>query len=155
MSGLKVSDVEFCTMPVALGSYGKESFVYPVQSELIPLINEKLNPYVEQVTIRQLDLMSVASDGSLRSSTGRLAEPSLAYPPVVETDPPEESDPIESNPVESGPIESDPIASEPMESGSVQGDPVASQPPESAPIEPDPSATEAGGDAFDWGDTAD
>ena len=155
LSGLKVSDVEFCTMPVALGSYGKESFVYPVQSELIPLINEKLNPFVEQVTIKQLDLMSPNGSGGLRSSTGRLAEPSLAYPPVVETDPPEESDPIESNPVESGPIESDPIASEPMESGSVQGDPVASQPPESAPIEPDPSATEAGGDAFDWGDTAD
>ena len=161
LGGLKVDDVEFYTMPILNGSYLERgyrepsAFVYPRQNELLTLINEKLNPFVEQVTIKQLDLMSQNADGSLRSSTGRLAAPELGNPPVVETDPPVVSAPIESGPIESGPIESDPMASEPMESGPVQGDPVASQPPESAPIEPGPSATEAGGDAFDWGDTAD
>lgn len=159
LGGLKVDDVEFLTMPHALSSYGvgrqSRGFVYPLQDELLTMTNEFLNPYKEQVTIKQLDLMSPNGSGGLRSSTGRLAEPSLAYPPVVETDPPEESGPIESDPVESNPIESDPIASDPVESDPIQSDPVDSPPLESAPIEPDPSAGEAGGNAFDWGDTAD
>ena len=154
LGGLKADDVEFFTMPNRLGSYyqfGQDwAFVYPVQSQLLEMTNEYLNPYVEQVTVRQLDLMSVAADGSLRSSTGRLAAPELGQPPVRETDEPIESDPIESDPIESDPIESGPIESDPVESG-----PVDSPPPESAPIEPDPAATGAGGDAFDWGDTAD
>ncbi|MDE7170338.1 MAG: LCP family protein [Oscillospiraceae bacterium] len=149
LGGLKVSDVEFLTMPTQLGLYyqfGRDwDFVYPIQGRLLEMTNEYLNPYKEQVTIKQLDLMSVAADGSLRSSTGRLAAPELGQPPVRETDEPTESDPIESDP-----IESDPTASDPVES-----DPVESQPPASAPIEPDPSATEAGGDVFDWGDTTD
>ena len=143
VGGLRVDDVEFCTMPTALGSYGGADFVYPVQSQLLPLINEKLNPYVEQVTIRQLDLMSPTADGGLRSSTGRLAEPSLAYPPVVETDPPEESDPVESGePGESDPLESgEPSASAPLASG----EPVGSNPPESGtPTGSDPVESEPG-----------
>ncbi|MDE6260977.1 MAG: LCP family protein [Oscillospiraceae bacterium] len=145
LGGLKVSDVEFLTMPTALGAYGGRSFVYPVQSRLLEMTNEYLNPYKEQVTIKQLDLMSPTGDGGLRSSTGRLAAPELAYPPVVETD-----EPIESDPIESDPLESDPMVSDPVES-----DPVDSPPPASAPAEPDPFATEAGGDVFDWGDTTD
>lgn len=144
LGGLKVSDVEFLTMPTQLGLYyqfGRDwDFVYPIQGRLLEMTNEYLNPYKEQVTIKQLDLMSVAADGSLRSSTGRLAAPELGYPPVRETD----------EPTESGPIESDPLESDPVES-----DPVDSQPPASAPIEPDPLATDAGGDVFDWGDTTD
>ena len=149
--GLKVDDVEFCTMPNAIGSYGigkhSRSFVYPIQSELLTLINEKLNPFVEQVTIRQLDLMSPAGDGSLRSSTGRLADPSLGEVPVRETPEPEESEALESGePAESDPLESgEPVQSGPVESGRpVESDPVPtesdqtgqaqdSQPPEGGP----------------------
>lgn len=142
--GLKVDDVEFCTMPHDISSYGlgnqSRSFVYPLQSELLTLINEKLNPYVEQVTIRQLDLMSPVGDGSLRSSTGRLAAPELGFPPVAETDEPEESDPLESgepaesDPLESGqPSESDPIATDPAQTGPVEPDPAQSDPLETMP----------------------
>ena len=160
LGGLKVSDVEFLTMPTAGSSYGGRDFVYPIQSQLLEMTNEYLNPYKEQVTIKQLDLMSPTGDGGLRSSTGRLAEPSLAYPPVVETDEPDEPDPIESDPLESGPVESDPLESDPVESGSVESnplesDPVDSQLPASAPTEPEPPAPQAGEDGFDWGDTAD
>ena len=168
--GLEVDDVEFCTMPNALGSYGtgrqSRSFVYPLQSELLTLINEKLNPYVEQVTIRQLDLMSPNGSGGLRSSTGRLAEPSLAYPPVVDTPAPEESGPVESGepsasaPGTGGePSVSDPV---PAETG---GQPPESQTPD--PIETIPgwllpqgegaAAPDSGGDTagMDWGHTSD
>ena len=131
--GLKVDDVEFCTMPHGYSSYyqfGRDwDFVYPAQGELLTVINEKLNPFVEQVTIRQLDLMSPAGDGSLRSSTGRLADPGLGEVPVRETPEPEESEALESDPLESGePAESDPLESgEPMQSGPVEsGQPVES-----------------------------
>ncbi len=102
LGGLKVDDVEFCTMPNALGSYyqfGRDwSFVYPVQSQLLSMINESLNPFEEEVTIKQLDLMSVAADGSLHSSTGRLAAPELGEVPVRETEPPEEATPWRASP---------------------------------------------------------
>lgn len=172
LGGLKVDDVEFCTMPNALGSYyqfGRDwSFVYPVQSQLLSMINESLNPFEEEVTIKQLDLMSVAADGSLHSSTGRLAAPELGEVPVRETEPPEESDPVESQPAESGepsesaPAVTDPAASEPVptETGGL--------PAESQPVAPTPAPSEDvnGGqpsqvpadneeEIIDWGDTPD
>ena len=160
MGGLQVDDVEFLTMPTVLGQYGGRDFVYPVQSELLAMTNEFLNPFVEQVTIRQLDLMSVAPNGGLRSSTGRLAEPSLATPPVVNTPKPEESDPAESNPLESGePQGSAPVATEPPPSSPVDtmppaSLPVESEPPATAAVEPEPLPTQAEGeDPIDWGET--
>ncbi len=156
IGGLQVDDVEFCTMPVASGSYYQAKydtdypFVYPIQSQLLPLINEKLNPFVEQVTIRQLDLMSPVGDGSLRSSTGRLAEPSLGFPPVEETEEPEESDPLESDALESGqPVESDALESgrpeggEPLESDPLEsGQPAGSEPVESGAVPAQPDQTD-------------
>ena len=166
IGGLQVDDVEFCTMPVASGSYYQAKydtdypFVYPVQSQLLPLINEKLNPFVEQVTIRQLDLMSQAPDGSLRSSTGRLADPSVGVVQVKPTPPPEESEPVQSGgPTQSNePQGSAPAASEPLPSGAVEpppaSQPVDTPPPATAPAEPDPQPTQAGEPAGgDWGET--
>lgn len=158
IGGLQVDDVNFCTMPVASGSYYQAKydetypFVYPVQSQLLPLINESLNPFVEQVTIRQLDLMSQAPDGSLRSSTGRLADPSVGVVQVKPTPAPEQSEPLESGaPAESGqPQVSPPAASEPMPSGAVEP-----LPPASAPAEPDPQPTPAQDRPIDWGETPD
>ncbi len=166
IGGLQVDDVEFCTMPIANGSYYQAKydetypFVYPIQSQLLPLINEKLNPFVEQVTIRQLDLMSQAPDGSLRSSTGRLADPSVGVVQVKPTPPPEESEPVQSGgPTQSNePQGSAPVASEPLPSGAVEpppaSQPVDTPPPATAPAEPDPQPTQAGEPAGgDWGET--
>ena len=141
VGGLGVDDVEFCTMPffgVYQGVY--KNRVYPNQTELLKLINEKLNPFVEEVTIRELDLIRVSADGdTLSSSTGVLADPSAAIPPVRESDPPEESDPSESDPPEEGdPSETDPPeGGDPLESGPPEGsDPEESSPPgESDPVE--------------------
>lgn len=134
-------------MPYGLDSYGlgkqSRSFVYPLQSELLPLINEKLNPFVEQVTIRQLDLMSPVGDGSLRSSTGRLAAPELGFPPVAETEEPVESDPAESGqPTESDPVESgQPTDPDPAVSGPIPTDPVPTDPGTEDPAQSDPVET--------------
>lgn len=73
--GLEVDDVNFFTMPhigVYQGTY--KDRVYPNQDELLAVINEHLNPYVEEVTIDKLDLIQVSKDGNaLSSSTGVLA----------------------------------------------------------------------------------
>ncbi len=165
LGGLKVDDVEFCTMPVAGGSYYQAKydttypFVYPIQSQLLTLINESLNPFVEQVTIKQLDLMSVAPDGSLRSSTGRLADPSLGVVQVKPTPKPEPTEPAESGepaasdePQGSAPAASDPL---PVETA---GPPPASQSPgpgsttgpaADPPVDPGSAGLTGQGDASD------
>ena len=138
-------------MPILYGSYlergyrDPSTFVYPKQSELLALINESLNPFVEEVTIKQLDLMSMNADGSLRSSTGRLAAPELGSPPVRETPKPDQTAPVESDPVSTGPVDDPPEPSAPE----------GSQPPASEPPPPDPPAAETGEETADWGETPD
>ena len=74
--GLDVDSVEFVTMPLI----GYTDYVYPNQRELLELINDKLNPYTDRVTLNELDLIRVNGDGSLSSSTGVLADPKAAAP---------------------------------------------------------------------------
>lgn len=171
IGGLQVDDVEFCTMPYVGVFQGRYKYrVYPSQNELLKLINGGLNPFVEQVTIRQLDLIRVSADGdTLSSSTGRLADPSAAIPPVKDTPEPEESEPLESGaptesgqpagsePLESGqPQPSGPAATEPQPSGAVDTPPPATQPPATAAAEPEPQPTPAGEPADgNWGETSD
>lgn len=134
--GLGVDDVEFFTMP-CYGVERREALyygrVYPNQTELLRVINEKLNPFVEEVTIKELDLIRVIENGdALASSTGRLADPSAAFPPVRETEPPEESGPVESGePTESG---------EPQGGGPAESGPPEDEPPESVPPTAPPAA---------------
>lgn len=152
LGGLKVDDVEFFTMPcLGAGPQGSRYYgrVYPNQKELLGLINEKLNPFVEEVTIKQLDLIRVSKDGNtLSSSTGKLADPGAGIPPAVDTPEPTEP-PVESDPIASGPVESGAIDPDPAESGAIDS------PPPSAPAEPDPPATQGPEEPADWGDTAD
>lgn len=64
--GLKVDNVEFVTMPwLAAGNR-----VYPDQEALLELINEKLNPFVTDITLSQLDLIYFDADGNLCSTGG-------------------------------------------------------------------------------------
>ena len=141
--GLGVDDVEFFTMPFYGASNDRNARyrgrVYPNQTELLKVINEKLNPFVEEVTIKQLDLIRVSADGNtLSSSTGVLADPSAGIPPVVNT--PEPTAPTESEPPEpTPPAESEPLPTEPA----VTDPPPASDPPpETAP----PVSTDPGGE---------
>ena len=161
VGGLTVEDVTFCTMPNLYGSYlergyrDPSTFVYPKQSELLTIINESLNPFVEEVTIKQLDLISQNADGSLRSSTGRLAAPELGQVPVWETDPPEESDLVSTDPIESDPAESSPLESDP---NPIVTEPQPPEPPPAGtdtPVDPvnDPGAWGGDTDLTDWGET--
>lgn len=150
--GLSVDDVEFFTMPhLGAGVQGSRYYgrVYPNQTELLKVINEKLNPFEEKVTIRQLDLIRVSADGNtLSSSTGVLADPSAGIPPVVNT--PRPTRPPETEPPQpSGPPESQPPASEPVAS-----DPVESLPP-AVPSDPGPEPTQPAPQSGEEGEGAD
>ena len=54
----------------------------PKATELLDIVNNKLSPFVEEFTLADLDIMSVNSDGSLRSTTGYVEDGKAAIPPV-------------------------------------------------------------------------
>ena len=168
LGGLSVEDVDFVTMPVYGTAnsngryYGK---VCPISSQLLTLINESLNPFAQEVTLRQLDLIQMSKDGNtLSSTTGTLRNPGAGVytPPTTATPQPTESDdPSESgDPMESGkPQESGPVTTDP---GGTDPDPVQTDapPPETQPAgtggDPVPPPPDGDGPANgDWGDTPD
>ena len=146
MGGLNADNVTFTTMPYYGGGYGEYTAkVYPNRKALLTLINESLNPFVEEVTMKELDLISVNKDGTLSASSGKLADPSAAIPKPSASpsaEPGEDDEPVISpEPGESG---------EPTESGdpavspdpSVSGDPAVSPDPAESQ-EPAPSGDPA------------
>lgn len=92
--GLSVSNVEFLTMPWRgaevysrtesnrLGRYTELAYVLPIASELLDIVNNKLSPYADPFALKDLDIMSVNSDGSIRSTTGYVEDSQAAKPPV-------------------------------------------------------------------------
>src|SRR5699024_1223253 len=106
-------NVEFVTMPhrnvdAWSRSYGQDlEYVVPVADELLELVNTKLSPYTEVFTLGDLDIMSVNSDGSIRSTSGHVEDAKAARPPARPSSPP--STPTEvpaeegTPPEESGP----------------------------------------------------
>ena len=96
LGGLKVENVNFVTMPNKAAycwsrSVGNnQSYVVPIARELLDLVNNELSPFVEKSTMSDLDIMSVNSDGSVSSSTGRVEDSRAALPPVKPADEEEE-----------------------------------------------------------------
>ena len=81
---LDMDSVNFVTMPctarnVWSRSYAGtsaqyQSYVVPNTRELVDLVNECFNPYLEDLGSRELDIMYVNSDGTIGSSTGVLED---------------------------------------------------------------------------------
>ena len=111
LGGLSVDNVEFVTMPYKGASawsrsyHQNLSYVVPIASELLDIVNNRLSPFVETFTLSDLDIMSVNSDGSLRSTTGRVEDSKAAVPPV------KPSTPVTTEPVDD-PIVEDPVIDE-------------------------------------------
>ena len=103
LGGLSVENVNFVTMPYkgayAWSRYYQQnlSYVVPIASELLDLVNNELSPYQEVFTLSDLDIMSVNADGSISSSTGHVEDSQAARPPVKPSTPsteePEEETP--------------------------------------------------------------
>ena len=85
--GLTMDDVSFVILP---GNYyaeawsrtyqNKQSYVLPYTEELLAMVNESFNPYLEDRVAEQLDIMSVNEDGSVSSSTGIVKDSGAAKP---------------------------------------------------------------------------
>lgn len=78
---LKMSDVYTCTIP---GNYWAstwsratnttQSYVTIYVNKTIQLVNERFNPYVQDVTADMIDAMSILENGDIASSTGVLKD---------------------------------------------------------------------------------
>lgn len=109
LGGLKLENVEFCTMPwrgvsvyspsytKLLGKYTELSYVVPIAGQLLDIVNNKLSPYVEVFKRSDLDIMSVNADGTLSSSTGHVEDQRATQPPVKPSDEPENDWALDAN----------------------------------------------------------
>ena len=86
---LDTAQVNFVTMPNKnVSCYSRtvgnmQSYVTPIASELLELVNNELSPFVEPSTMSDLDIMSVNSDGSVSSTTGHVEDSKAAAAPVI------------------------------------------------------------------------
>ena len=84
--GLDMDDFNTYVMP---GNYtasawsrsisSRLSYVTVNASEMLKLINESFNPYDTQVRLSDLDIMSINKDGTVRSSSGYVADKAATY----------------------------------------------------------------------------
>ena len=170
LGGLNVDDVAFINLPVyatdnrSARYYGRYS---PIIDKLLAVVNESVNPYVEDVTLQQLDLIQMSTDGNILSSTtGTLRNPSCGvyeYPDNPTTSDPPEDDPEVTDPPEDDPEVTDPPEDGPEVTDPPENDPEATDPPEDGPGQTDNPSPETGptlpdGDGPDdgnWGYTPD
>ena len=171
LGGLSMDKVTFVTMPGDYNGYAwsrtyqnNQSYVLPYADEVIGVVNEYFNPFLEELTTEHLDIMSVNSNGSLSSTTGVVEDAKAARAPVKPSKPSKPAsspavEPVESvEPQETGTVEPSPVPSEsaaPSQSpsggpggpGSTVSPGVSpSQPPaESASPEPSPTPSERPG----------
>lgn len=154
MGGLKVDDVEFVTMPYKGASAWSRSYqqnlsyVVPIASQLLDIVNNKLSPFVETFTLSDLDIMSVNADGSISSTTGRVEDSKAAVPPVKPSKP-AETEPVEDptvdengNPIDSGTIVIDPDTGLPDTGTTDPGTDTGTTTPGSTPVTPPDSGTD-------------
>ena len=162
--GLEMENVNFVTMPCSNKSvwsreYGNmQSYVVPNTNDLVDLVNEYFNPYLEDLSSRELDIMYVNADGTIGSSTGRLEDTthnakwlarqsqSSATPPPAESEGPveETTAPVETAPVGTeSPEASDVPSPSPDEGGGESALPPLETPAETTTPSAPPSETPA------------
>lgn len=59
---------------------GMQSYVTLYGRQMVNLVNESFNPYLTKVSLSNMDIMGVRSDGSVYSSTGYVADSAAAQP---------------------------------------------------------------------------
>lgn len=100
LGGLSMENIEFVTMPnKSVSCWSRlvgnmQSYVVPRAGELLELVNTKLSPFTKVFTLADLDIMSVNSDGSVSSTTGRVEDAQAAVAPVIPSDAPTEDEEI-------------------------------------------------------------
>lgn len=76
LGGFSPEELYTCSMP-GTGAWvysrtvkNNQSYMLPQAEELLSLVNERFNPYAEDIKMESLDIMSVDAEGYLSSSTG-------------------------------------------------------------------------------------
>lgn len=154
-------DIHFHTMPFTNYTRGT-AYVLPVVDELLAILNDGLNPYKQDITVEDLEVLQLKSNGTLYLTSGTLEDPSLAKPrkpkepakpapqpeqPAVSEQPPQEVEqPSEQDPQEELPKlpeeqEIVPPAEE-MPAPEPPADPVEEPAEVPVQIEPQPTQTE-------------
>ncbi|MCI5842405.1 MAG: LCP family protein [Clostridiales bacterium] len=78
--GLTSENVNFITMPCTTKSvwsrsyHANLSYVVPNVDELVQVVNESFNPYLDDLSSSELDIMYVNSDGTIACTSGRLQD---------------------------------------------------------------------------------
>lgn len=73
------NDVTIVSMPWTGVSYNRASMVVANESELLELLNDGINPYVNDIQSSDLQLMYVKSNGGFGVTNATLADPSMGY----------------------------------------------------------------------------
>ena len=72
--------VHFVTMPNQDAKYPGISMVLPVYSELLEVLNDGFNPYLDEITVNDIQVLYRNSNGSYSVTSGTLQDSSLARP---------------------------------------------------------------------------
>ena len=108
------SGVNFVSMPCYMVSYGGASLVCAQEKELLELLNDGINPYLDEIRSSDLQLMYQKSNGAFGVTNGTLADPAVGRVYVAPKPKPEEPDSSEEPGDTSG--EENPDASTPPDS---------------------------------------
>ena len=148
VGGLDMENVEFMTLPnqgasVYSRTYGNyQSYVTPIPDETLDMVNTYLNPYLEDIELHELDLMTVNEDGTLSSTRGYVEDTKATRPPTKPSSTPKPSKTPEPAVTETPAVTESPTA-EPSQSPAATPTPSASQPPASQSPAPTPTPTAA------------
>ena len=113
------NDVTIVSMPWTGVWYNGASMVVPVEDELLTILNDGINPYVDDIQASDLQLMYKKSDGSFGVTNGTLADPSMGRAQVsVKPEPEVPEEPVEpENPDQSGTSSGETSTEDPVISG--------------------------------------
>lgn len=99
-------DIHFHTMPFTNYTRGT-AYVLPVVDELLAILNEDMNPYKDEITADELEVLQLNKDGSMYLTSGTLADSALGKgkkpKPVVKPQEPEQ--PVQPEPQPELPVE--------------------------------------------------
>ena len=122
------NDINFVSMPFNNVFYDGASLVVARQSELLELLNDGLNPYVDEIKSSDLQLMYRKSGGGFGVTNAALLDAQVGIPPAPKEEEPEE----DQDPPEEDPDQEDPGAGQ---------NPEEQDPGEQNPGEQDPGGT--------------
>ena len=90
ISGLDMEQVEFITLPNK--SAGDGAHVLPIGEEIVEVVNDGFNPYDEEITLKDLDLVTKNSSSGSSGGSTSTTKPSTQPTPVT-SETPETSSP--------------------------------------------------------------